>query len=93
MNSLIATHVKTDMCLVSLKNSLLFSLLLCHCSHLTDAIIFITITDCTITLFAILLSTATVLLELHTQLATRLLELQLTTVCSDQPFYSPTHLV
>ena len=63
------------MCLVSLKNSLLFALLLYHCSHLTDTIITITITACS--LFAILLTTAIVFLEFHTQLVNRLLEFQL----------------
>ena len=52
-----------------------------NCSHLTDTTIIITITACPIHLFAILLTTATVLLlflEHHMQLVTRLLELQLT---------------
>ena len=78
MSSLIQYHVKTNMCFVSIKLFLLFSLLLCYYSHLTDTTITITITTCPIQLFAILLTIATVLLELHTQHVTRLLELQLT---------------
>ena len=50
---------------------------MCHCSHLTDTTIIIT-TACPTQLFAILLPTATVLLELDRQLITSLLELQLT---------------
>ena len=60
------------MCFVSVKQNLLLSLPLCHCSHLTDTTIIITITACP-QLFTILLTTA-VLLEFHTQLVTRLLE-------------------
>ena len=92
MSTIIANQVKINLCLVSLKNSLLFALFLCHRSHLTDTTIIIIITACTIQLFAIMLTTATVLLEVHTPLVTRLLELQLT----DRfilPFYSTTHLV
>ena len=64
MNSLIVNQVKTNMCFESVK-LLMLSLLLCHCSNSTDTTIIITITACTIQLFAILLTTATVLLELH----------------------------
>ena len=77
MSSLIANQVRTNLCLVSIKNSLLFSLLLCHYSPLTDTTILITITARPTQLFTILLTTLTVLLELHTQLVIRLLKLQL----------------
>ena len=62
------------MCLYWLKNSLLVALLLCHYSHLRATII---ITACSTQAFTILRTTATVLLELHTWLVTKLLELQL----------------
>ena len=55
MSSLIANQVKTNMCLVSIKPSLLS-----HCSHLTDTTIIIAITARPAQLFAILLTTATV---------------------------------
>ena len=42
-------------------HSLWFSLLLCHCSHLTDTTIIKTITVCSTQLFAILLTTETIL--------------------------------
>ena len=64
---------------------------MCHCSHLTDTTIIIAITACPTQLFAILLTTATVLLELHTQLVTRLIELQLTDCSPYLAFlYAPT---
>ena len=78
MSSLIANQVKINMCLVSLKNSLFFALLLCDCSHLMETTVIITITACLTQLFAIQLTTATVMLKFRTQLVTRLLELQLT---------------
>ena len=59
-------------------NSLLSSLFLCHYSHLTHKTIIITKTACPAQLFVVLLITATILFELHTQLVTGLLELQLT---------------
>ena len=62
---------------------------LSDCSHLTDTTIIVTIIACTTQLFAILLTNATILFELHTQLVTKLLELQLAVVCSVLPFYSP----
>ena len=64
------------MCFVSLKSSLLFAVFWCHCSHLTDTTIIITRT-CPTQLFAILLITTIAWMKLHTQLVTRLLELQL----------------
>ena len=63
------------MCLISLKISFLQALLLCYSSRLTDRAIIITITVFPTQLFAILLTTTTVWLELFTQLVTRLLEL------------------
>ena len=77
MCSLIANQLKTNICSVSLKNFLLFALLLSHCSYLTDTIIIIIVTACATQLFAILLTTVIVLLNLHMQLVTRLLKLQL----------------
>ena len=68
MSSLIANRVKRNMCIISPNNSLLFALFFCQRSHLTVTTIIITIIACTTQLFAILLTTATVLLELHTQL-------------------------
>ena len=50
-------QVKTNMYLIPLKNFSLFALLLCHCSHLTDTTIIITITACSTQLFAILFTT------------------------------------
>ena len=64
MSSLIVNQIKSEV-------------LLCHCSHLTDSTIIITVTARPTQLFAILFTTSTILFELHTQLATRLLELQL----------------
>ena len=78
MSSLVANQVKSNMSLVSFKSSLLFALLLSHCPHLTDSTIIITNTACPTQLFAILLTTVTVSLDLHMQLVTRLIELQLT---------------
>ena len=66
MSSLIVNQVKTNM---YFSFNYLFIVL---------TIIIITITACPIQLFAILLTTATVSLELHAQLITRLLQLQLT---------------
>ena len=71
MSSLIANQVKQNTCLVSLKK-------ICYCSLLTDKTIIINITACSTQLFAILLTNATILLQLHTQLATKMLKLQLT---------------
>ena len=61
MSSLITIQVKTNICLGLFKNSLMLALLLCHCSHFTDTTIIMTITACPTQLFAILLTTATVL--------------------------------
>ena len=55
ISSLIANQVKTNMCSDSVKLSLSLSLLLFHCSHLTET----TITACSTQLFAILLTNAT----------------------------------
>ena len=44
LNSIIANQVKTNMRVTLLKHSLLLALILCHCSHLTDTTIIITIT-------------------------------------------------
>ena len=77
MSSLIANQTKTNMCSVSLKETLYCLHYLCA-TLLADTTILTTITACTIHLFAILLTTATTLLEVHSQLVTRLLELQLT---------------
>ena len=54
-----------------------FSKLLCHCSHLTDTTISTTITVCSIQLFTILLTTATVFF-FHSQLHTSVIEFLLT---------------
>ena len=51
---------------VLIKLSLLFLLLMCHCVYLTHTITIITITAWATQLFDILLTTAKVLLELHT---------------------------
>ena len=75
MSSLIGNQVKTYMCSILVKFYIVLSLLLCHCSHLTDTTLIITITACLTQLFVILLTTAT--LFVHTQLVTRLLQSQL----------------
>ena len=67
---LIANQIKTNMC--SQLNSLLLSLLLCHCSHLTDTTIIITITACP--------------RQLHTQRVTRLFGYKWLTSAMSCPF-------
>ena len=60
------------MSLISLKNSLLFAIPLCHCSLLADTTIIIIATACPTHLFAYNRNCF-----VHTQLVTRLFELQL----------------
>ena len=76
-------QVKANICFVSVSVTSV-PLLLCHCSYLTN----VTTTACPTQISAIMLITATVLLQLRTQLVTSLLELQLTVVSSVLHFYS-----